>query len=102
VGQRLQFHVYDPEAADRNLQQELTRTRDELKGKEIAGALIASALGRGIELFHVPSHDALAINEAFDGVPLGGFFSSSEFGTLGSRTVLQSASASLALFVKKE
>lgn len=101
LGQPIQFHLNDAEKADTEWRRALARARDELRGAEVAGALLCSSTGRGIELFHVPDHDVQAVLEVFEGLPLGGFFSTGEIAAAGARTLVHGSTAALAFFVKK-
>jgi small ligand-binding sensory domain FIST len=93
VGETVQFHVRDPEAADEDL-------HDLLVGIDSApaGALLFTCNGRGSNMFGEPDHDAAMITKVL-GTPLAGFFANGELGPVGARNFWHSFTASLALFV---
>jgi small ligand-binding sensory domain FIST len=93
VGQTVQFHVRDPEAADEDL-------RLLLQGLPVhpGGALLFSCVGRGSNLFTQPDHDAGLVSSLL-GAPVAGFFCNGEIGPVGGRNFLHGMTASLALFV---
>jgi small ligand-binding sensory domain FIST len=91
VGQTLQFHVRDGQAADEDLRALLhTRRAD--------GALLFTCNGRGQHLFGVPDHDSGVVAELLGSVPLAGAFCAGELGPVGGRNFLHGFTASLALF----
>jgi small ligand-binding sensory domain FIST len=93
VGQTVQFHVRDPEAADEDL-------RMLLEGLPVSagGALLFSCNGRGSNLFEQPNHDASLVSQLL-AAPVAGFFCNGEIGPVGGRNFLHGMTASLALFV---
>jgi small ligand-binding sensory domain FIST len=91
VGQTVQFHVRDAEAADEDL-------RALLSGVEGAGALLFTCNGRGTRLFGAPDHDVTVIDDLLGPVPVAGAFCAGEIGPVGGRNHLHGFTASLAVF----
>jgi small ligand-binding sensory domain FIST len=101
-GQTLQFQLRDPTAADEDLRELLGKARQELEGREIAGAVLCSCNGRGIGLFGAPDHDARTFMEEMGSIPVAGFFCNGEIGPVGGRNFLHGFTASIALILPKE
>ena len=101
VGQSIQYCLADPVKADADLRDRLSQVKSELMATNVLGAMLSSALTRGIELFHIPDHDIEAVKDALGDVPVGGFFSAGEIASEGSRALLHGATATLTLFIKK-
>lgn len=99
VGETLQFQVRDAAAADEDLRRQLASASQSLKGIEVPGALLCTCNGRGVGLFGTADHDARAVAETLDSVPLAGFFCNGEIGPVGGRVYLHGFTASLAVFV---
>lgn len=97
VGQTVQFHVRDAEAADEDLTQLLEQNLNANDARP-AGALLFSCNGRGTRLFSEPNHDAAAIQRLAGPLPLAGFFAQGEFGPVGKRNFIHGFTASIALF----
>lgn len=93
IGETVQFHVRDPEAADDDLRHHI----DALKTHP-AGALLFTCNGRGTNLFAEPDHDAATLTKAL-GIPLAGLFCAGEIGPVAGRNFLHGQTASVALFV---
>jgi small ligand-binding sensory domain FIST len=93
VGETVQFHVRDPEAADEDLREALGRVAPLPEG-----VLLFTCNGRGSNMFVEPDHDA-ALASKILGAPLAGFFANGELGPIGSRNFWHSFTASMALFV---
>ncbi|MGZ4139841.1 MAG: FIST signal transduction protein [Actinomycetota bacterium] len=92
VGETVQFHVRDPEAADEGLHEILARL-----DVKPSGALLFTCNGRGSNMFSEPDHDAAMVTKML-GTPLAGFFANGELGPIGSRNFWHSFTASIALF----
>jgi small ligand-binding sensory domain FIST len=92
VGQVLQFHVRDAEAADEDLSELLAGLGS------VRGALLFTCNGRGVHLFGHPDHDTGLIEEWLGPVPLAGAFCAGEIGPIGGRNFLHGFTASIALF----
>ena len=101
-GQTVQFQLRDPAAADEDLREMLGKARQELEGREIAGALLCSCNGRGIGLFGQPDHDAKAFMDEIGPVPVSGFFCNGEIGPVGGKNFLHGFTASIALILPRE
>jgi small ligand-binding sensory domain FIST len=91
VGQTVQFHVRDADAADEDL-------RELLAGAEAHAALLFTCNGRGRHLFSVADHDAGLVENLLGPIPLAGAFCAGEIGPVGGRNFLHGFTASLALF----
>ncbi len=97
VGQTVRMHVRDSASADEDLRDALRGQVAALGGTPAAGALVFTCNGRGSNMFDVPDHDALAIDDAL-GAPAGGFFCAGEFGPVAGRNFLHGFTATLAIF----
>lgn len=91
VGQTVQFHVRDAQAADEDL-------RLLLGGVAGGGALMFTCNGRGTHMFSEPSHDAAVVSELLDSAPLSGAFCAGEIGPIGGRNFFHGFTASIAVF----
>jgi small ligand-binding sensory domain FIST len=91
VGQTVQFHVRDADAADEDL-------RELLAGVDAEAALLFTCNGRGKHLFGAPDHDAGLVEQLLGPIPLAGCFCAGEIGPVGGRNFLHGFTASLALF----
>ncbi len=91
VGQTLQFHVRDADAADEDLHALLT-------GMDARAALLFTCNGRGRHLFGVSDHDAGVVEKLLGPIPLAGAFCAGEIGPVGGQNFLHGFTASLALF----
>ena len=98
VGQTVQFHVRDADSASADLRDLLARDRAAHPANPPVGGLLFSCNGRGTRLFSVPNHDARAIAETYDDVPVAGFFAMGELGPVGGKNFVHGFTASLALF----
>lgn len=94
VGQTVQFHVRDGVTAN----EELNGLLDQRALKDVAGALLFTCNGRGTNLFSQRNHDARAVGERHDGLPLTGFFCAGEIGPVGQRNFLHGHTASIGFF----
>ena len=97
AGQTVQFHVRDWETADGELRQLLAESRAGA-GNQPRGGLLFTCNGRGTRLFPEPNHDAHAIAEAWNDLPLAGFFAAGELGPIGGRNFMHGFTASVAIF----
>ena len=101
VGQTVQFHIRDASAADEDLNGalgvlELSRIGDP---STIAGALLFTCNGRGMNLFGAPDHDVAAVRTHLGPLPVAGMFCAGELGPVGGKNFLHGFTASVALFV---
>jgi small ligand-binding sensory domain FIST len=94
IGQTLQFHVRDADAADEDLRVLL----DPVPDWHPRGVLLFSCNGRGRRFFGEPDHDAAKVAAATDRVPTAGFFAQGELGPVGGRNFLHTFTASMAVF----
>jgi small ligand-binding sensory domain FIST len=95
VGQTVQFHVRDGVTAN----EELIDLLDQHAQRDSAGALLFTCNGRGTRLFSQRNHDARAIGERHDGLPVIGFFCAGEIGPVGQRNFLHGHTACIG-FIK--
>lgn len=91
VGQTMQFHIRDADAADEDL-------RELLADADASAALLFTCNGRGRRLFGVPDHDAGLVEKLLGQIPVAGAFCAGEIGPVGGRNFLHGFTASLALF----
>jgi small ligand-binding sensory domain FIST len=91
VGQTVQFHVRDAEAADEDLRHLMT-------GVVGDAALMFTCNGRGVNLFAESGHDASTIQEMLGVVPLSGAFCAGEIGPVGGHNFFHGFTASVAVF----
>jgi small ligand-binding sensory domain FIST len=91
VGQTVQFHVRDAQAADEDL-------RCLLSGVSGTGVLLFTCNGRGTRFFPEPDHDAALVEELLGPVPLAGAFCAGEIGPIGGQNFLHGFTASVAVF----
>jgi small ligand-binding sensory domain FIST len=96
----VQFHLRDAEAAAADLLRRLARYGAE-HGRDAAGALLFSCLGRGRGLYGVPDHDSAAFRRALGPVPLAGFFCNGEIGPVEGRTFLHGYTSAFGIFRKR-
>jgi small ligand-binding sensory domain FIST len=107
VGQTIQFHIRDQQAARQDFSlllqaQKLHGTVPEgTQGTNInpdsidCGALLFSCNGRGTQLFDQPNADADMIYDALGQIPLAGFFAAGEIGPVGQENFVHGHTASL-------
>jgi len=97
-GQIVRLHARDADSADRDLAEALDLRTAALGGAAPAGALAFTCNGRGRELFGSPDHDAAALERAFAGAPVAGFFAAGEIGPVGGECFLHGFTATVAIF----
>jgi small ligand-binding sensory domain FIST len=97
VGQTVQFHVRDADAADEDLH-DLLQSDVTAHERPPKGALLFTCNGRGTRLFSSPHHDARTIQAETGGVPLAGLFAAGELGPVGGQNFIHGFTASVALF----
>jgi small ligand-binding sensory domain FIST len=91
VGQTVQFHVRDAQAADEDLQELLA-------GHDARGALLFTCNGRGRRFFGVADHDAGMLERLLGPLPVAGALCAGEIGPVGGRNFLHGYTATIALF----
>ncbi len=101
LGQTIQFQKRSAAAATEDMNELLTRTRNQLAGMTIYGGCLCCCNGRGQNLFGRPNHDAQMVQQRLGPIGLAGFFCNGEIGPVGERNFLHGYTASLALFVNK-
>lgn len=94
IGQTVQFHVRDSEAAS----EDLSALLDRQSAQPHAGGLVFTCNGRGTRLFPYRSHDVRAVRDALGAMPLGGFFCAGEIGPIGERNFLHGHTVAIGLF----
>ena len=90
VGATVQLQVRDANSADDDLRQLLA-------GRRADTALLFTCNGRGTHLFGVADHDAQAVSDAFDRVPVAGMSCAGELGPIGGHSFLHTFTASVLL-----
>ena len=96
VGQTIQFHLRDQEAAATDLAMLLDAQR--LYGPA-AGAMLFSGATRGSQLYDEPDADTAMIRQALGGeVPLAGCFAAGEIGAVGGRSHVHNHTVNLLTF----
>jgi len=101
LGQTIQFQRRSAAAATQDMEELLTRARQQLGDTPIYGGCLCCCNGRGQNLFGRPNHDAQMIQQRLGPLGLAGFFCNGEIGPVGEKSFLHGYTASLALFVKK-
>jgi small ligand-binding sensory domain FIST len=97
VGQTVRLQVRDADSADDDLREALEGELRKLTAPP-AGTLLFTCNGRGEGMFGVADHDASALDYAFAGTPVAGFFAAGEIGPVGARNFVHGFTATLALF----
>jgi small ligand-binding sensory domain FIST len=96
VGQTVQFHVRDADAADEDLLALLRR--DRAANGPGAAALLFTCNGRGSRMFGKADHDAAMVQHEAGEMPLAGLFCAGELGPVGGRNFIHGFTASIAIF----
>jgi small ligand-binding sensory domain FIST len=97
VGQTVQFHLRDREAANEGWRSALNALDCEVDMAS-SGALLFTCVGRGRRMFPQPHHDIALMHERFGTIPIGGCFAQGEIGSNGKTSYLHNFAASAALF----
>jgi small ligand-binding sensory domain FIST len=97
IGQTVQFHVRDADAADEDLRILLRRVASDHEWTG-DGALLFTCNGRGTHMFSKPDHDVGVVADVLGHVPLAGAFCAGEIGPIGGRSFLHGFTASLVVF----
>ena len=100
-GQTLQFQMRDADAADDELRHMLDAVAAKLEGGPPGAALLCACNGRGAGLFGRPHHDAAALDDRFDGLPVAGFFCNGELGPVGDKNFVHGFTASIGFIVPR-
>ena len=90
LGETVQYHLRDADAADDDLRAMLT-------GRTAEAALLFTCNGRGVHLFGAPHHDAAVVDEYLGRPAVAGMFCAGEFGPVGGRNFVHGFTASIAL-----
>lgn len=96
VGQTLQYHFRDRQAASLDLQNHLTSLARSIPNP--LGALMFSCVGRGGAFFGDSAHDPSRFAEFLGPVPLAGLFCNGEIGPVHGSNLLTGFSASMTVF----
>jgi small ligand-binding sensory domain FIST len=103
IGQRIQFHLRDQQAAIDDL--ELVLRRYSRHGSERSssptGALMFTCNGRGTGLYGEPDYDSKLLQQFVGPIPVGGFFCSGEIGPVGQSTFLHGFTSVFGIFRAK-
>jgi small ligand-binding sensory domain FIST len=100
LGQTLQFQLRDAEAADEDLNILLAKAKAEFENIEPLAGLLFSCNGRGANLFGETDHDAKAVAQYFQNLPVAGFFCNGEIGPIGGKNFLHGFTASIGMIVR--
>ncbi len=98
VGQTIQFHIRDAQAAAEDLATTLEAIAAALGGRRPAFGLYFNCAGRGRGLYGAPDHDVRMIRARLGAFPLVGFFGNGEFAPLGPRNFFHTYTGVLVLF----
>lgn len=99
AGQRIQFHLRDPQASADDLELLLQRYQQEHWGAPSpVGALMFSCLGRGEGLYGESNFDSRLFHRYSGLVPLSGFFCNGEIGPVGGTTFLHGYTSVFGIF----
>ena len=99
--QVVQFHLRDAQTSADDLEACLARHQECRRGRDAAGVLLFSCLGRGRGLYGEPDHDTRAFARHMGELPLGGFFCNGEIGPVQQRTYLHGYTSSFGIFRPK-
>ena len=97
-GQIIQFYIRDAQTADEDLKIILEKYADKFEDNKLESALLFSCLGRGQYLYGAPNHDTNLFANIVGDIPITGFFSNGEIGSIGDQTFLHGYTSSFALF----
>ncbi|MPZ64332.1 MAG: histidine kinase [Pseudonocardiaceae bacterium] len=96
VGRTVRFQVRDAVAADEDLAELFSRSRDD--ADPVGGALLFSCNGRGTAMFPSADHDVQAVRSGLGIAGVAGFFAAGEIGPVGGRNHLHGFTASILAF----
>lgn len=97
-GQRIQFHVRDPQSAVEELHTLLDYQQQRMNNRKPEGLLVFSCSGRGEHLFLRKNHDIETIQQHLGPVPASGLFCAGEIGCVGDKSFLHGFTNSMVLF----
>ncbi|MCH2142467.1 MAG: FIST C-terminal domain-containing protein [Phycisphaerales bacterium] len=95
IGQTIQVHLRDAQAAHEDLQ--LLLDGQQLHDPPLA-ALVTTCNSRGEQLFGGVGHDTAIIRGRLESPPLAGFFAAGEFGPLGGTNIIHGHTVVTTLF----
>ncbi|MDG2170004.1 MAG: FIST C-terminal domain-containing protein, partial [Opitutales bacterium] len=101
VGQTLQFQLRDRHSAMDDMNDQLERMAQSLKGRKLYGGLLSTCTGRGKGFFKVPDFDAGSIQDHLGPFGVSGFFGNGEFGPIGGVNFVHGYTAVLSVFTNK-
>ena len=101
VGQTLQFQLRDRHSAMDELNDQLEKMGQSLKGRKLYGGLLSTCTGRGKRFFKVPDFDAGSIQDHLGPFGVSGFFGNGEFGPIGGVNFVHGYTAVLSVFTNK-
>ena len=103
VGDTIGFVLRDAERSRQDLKATLDDLNDRLDNKPPpAFGLYFNCVSRGAGLYNIPGHDSAYIRRALGPVPIAGFFTGFEIGSLAEQTSLLQYSGVLALISGKK
>jgi small ligand-binding sensory domain FIST len=100
-GDLIGFVLRDAERSRQDLKLTLDAMQTRSKGRPAFG-LYFDCVSRGSGLYQIPDHDSAYIGQAFEGMPLAGFFTGFEIGPLGAGTGALQYSGVVATIAEKE
>lgn len=101
VGQTVQFHLRDPKTSTADVEHLLGVIRDQVAAESLVAGLVCTCKGRGAAMFGSEDHDALAICNAFPGMPVAGMFSLGEIGPVRGVPALNGFAMAFAVISKE-
>lgn len=100
VGQTVQFHLRDPQAATTEAEWLLGNLAAQFEREHLVAGVVCTCKGRGKAMFGSEDHDALAIRDAFPGLPVAGMFSLGEIGPVKGVPAINGFAMSFAVITK--
>lgn len=97
VGQTVQLHLRDAQAAQEDLTELLLAHKEDLNTRHLKGAFVFSCNGRGEGLFREKDHDIKMIQRHIGPVPAAGFFCAGEIGPVAGVNFLHGFTSSITL-----
>jgi small ligand-binding sensory domain FIST len=103
IGQRIQFHLRDQQAAIDDLELVLRRYSHHSSERSSSpmGALMFTCNGRGTGLYNEPDYDSKLFQQFVGPIPVGGFFCSGEIGPVSGSTFLHGFTSVFGIFREK-
>jgi len=101
VGQTIQFHIRDKNAARQDMERVLQDLSEKAAGKRIAMGFYFNCLARGAGFYGEFNHDTKVIRRYFPDVPIVGFLGNAEFAPVGGSSVLHNYTGVLVLVAEE-